>query len=292
VDSASVNEDFFKGHDFEDKVLYHIVNLTGNKPVGYESSITEAEIAIQLAKEQNIDPDFIRSGQFHSSQERGIILDAVKELDKSGYVESLAVSGPWTIRPTRRGRSYINKWRENWERKSNLDTTDAQPAQSRLRDAQEAWIEVAKLRRELQIAKKTLPSLIADDELRQRCEDLLTAEQHYDRAILQACVILENRVRTIIGANQQMTGTPLMEFAFSPKNPKLSFSNIEQEQLGVMQLYRGTIAFFRNTTGHHLIDTYTQDDALRFVAWVDLLLAMLKTVSENANVVVKETPQI
>jgi len=278
VDSASVNGDFFKGHDFEDKVLYHIVNLTGNKPVGYESSVTEADIAIQIADELTISLEFIRSGQFHSSQERGIILDAVKELDKSGYVESLPVSGPWTIRPTRRGRSYINKWHAEWERKNNLNTSNAQPTESRLRDAQEAWIEVAKLRRELKVVKKTLPSLIADDELRQRCEDLLIAESHYDRVILQACIVLESRVRKTISGNQQITGIPLMEKAFSPKNPVLRFSELEQEQLGIMQLYRGTIAFFRNTTGHHLINTYTQDDALRFVAWVDLLLSMLKTI--------------
>jgi len=47
---------------------------------------------------------------------------------------------------------------------------------------------------------------------------------------------------------------------------------------------------FRYTTGHHLIDTYTQDDALRFVAWIDLLLSMLKTVARNVNVAVQNTP--
>jgi len=57
-----------------------------------------------------------------------------------------------------------------------------------------------------------------------------------------------------------------------------------------MELYRGTIAFFRNTTGHHLIDTYTQDDALRFVAWIDLLLTMLKTVSGNSNTATPNIP--
>ncbi|MHB8598778.1 MAG: TIGR02391 family protein [Ktedonobacteraceae bacterium] len=289
MDSASVNEDFFKGHDFEDRVLYHIVNLTGNKPVGYESSITEADIAVQFAEELNINPEFIRSGQFHASQERGTILDAVKELEKSGYVESLAVMGPWTIRPTRRGRSHINKWREDWERKSNLDTTNAQLTQSRLRDAQEAWIEVAKLRRELQIAKKTLPSLIADDELRQRCENLLVAECHYDRVIREACVILENRVRAAIDASKDVIGTALMENAFGPKNKLLIFSTLDQEQVGVMQVYRGVMAFFRNSVGHHIIDSYSQEDALRFVAWIDLLLAMIKTVSGNTNETVSGT---
>jgi uncharacterized protein (TIGR02391 family) len=287
ADSERVTEDFFKGHDFEDRVLYHIVSLAGEMPVGYEGSISEADIAIQLTNELNITSDFVRSEQFHNSQERGTILAALQELENAGYVALSPVMGPWTTRPTRRGRSYISKWREEWERKNSIH---AQPAQSHLRDAQEAWIEVAKLRRELQIAKKTLPSLIADDELRRRCEDILAAGGLYDRVIREACVILEDRVRTTIGGSQQTTGIPLMELAFSPRNPKLPFSSVEQEQRGVMEMYRGIIAFFRNTTGHHLIDTYTQDDALRFVAWIDLLLSMLKTVAGNVSMTVPNTP--
>jgi len=40
------------------------------------------------------------------------------------------------------------------------------------------------------------------------------------------------------------------------------------------------MAFFRNAAGHNLIDSYTQEDALRFVVFVDLLLAMISKVSE------------
>ncbi|OLC59757.1 MAG: TIGR02391 family protein [Ktedonobacter sp. 13_1_40CM_4_52_4] len=283
MDNLDVTEDFFKGHDFEDRVLFHSVRLTGEMPVGYEGDITEADIAVQLTRELNTTPDFIHSGQFHTSRERGIILAAIQELDKAGYVVLSASSGPWRIHPTRQGRNYVVKWRQEEERKNKPDTLNAQLTQTRLRDAQEAWVEVAKLRRELQIAKKTLPSLIADNELRQRCEDLLTAEEHYDRVIREACVILENRVRTAIGANKDVVGTGLMEMAFGPKGGQLKFSAIDQEQRGVMELYRGVMAFFRNTTGHHIIDTYAQDDALRFVVWIDLLLTMLKTVLANAN---------
>jgi hypothetical protein len=42
-----------------------------------------------------------------------------------------------------------------------------------------------------------------------------------------------------------------------------------------MQIYSGVMAFFRNAAGHSVVDSYTQDDALRFVVLVDLLLAML-----------------
>jgi hypothetical protein len=50
-----------------------------------------------------------------------------------------------------------------------------------------------------------------------------------------------------------------------------------------MQIYRGVMAFFRNTAGHNLIETYDQEDALRFVILVDLLLTTLGKVSEGSE---------
>ncbi|MHB9091852.1 MAG: TIGR02391 family protein, partial [Chloroflexota bacterium] len=144
------------------------------------------------------------------------------------------------------------------------------------RDAQEAWVEVARLKRRLQIAERDPRSLIVDEELRRRCADLLAAEGDYDRVIREACVVLEDRVRVTIGADHSVVGTPLMERAFGKSGP-LQLSNVEQEQTGAMQFYRGTMAFFRNAAGHRLSDTYTQEDVLRYVAWVDLLLKMVST---------------
>lgn len=161
-------KDFFKGHDFEDRVLYYIVNLIGDRPVGYENAITEIDIAHQMAKELNTTPDFINSGDFHASRERMQILEAVQELEKGGYVDSLAVFGPWTIRPTQSGRRYVTKWREDFDRKKQEITENTQSTATHFREAQEAWIEVARLRRELQftqrnssqaatVAEKTIP---------------------------------------------------------------------------------------------------------------------------------------
>ena len=62
-----------------------------------------------------------------------------------------------------------------------------------------------------------LPSLVADQELRQRCEDLLVADAHYDRVIREACVILEDRVRKAIGVGESSYGVSLMEKAFGKK---------------------------------------------------------------------------
>jgi len=118
------------------------------------------------------------------------------------------------------------------------------------------------------------PMPIVDEELRRRCADLLKAGDLQDRVIREACVVLEDRVRTVVGANKGVIGVSLMENAFGARGP-LQLSTQDQEQVGAMQLYRGTMAFFRNSAGHHLVDI-TRDDARRFVAWVDLLLAMVK----------------
>jgi uncharacterized protein (TIGR02391 family) len=342
---------------FEDRLLYHLVTRTGDRPMGVGEGVNEADLAVPLAAELNITPEFPQAPDFYNSDARLTILAAVDTLHNEGLVEAHKVMGPWTIRPTREGRRRVAEWRKTWDqsqmkldrtvqrhileelerqRRDNperhnlmakidvdalcadlgiernvylantkrlldqgkiakpsidqmtiangnayiteagiraLETdTSVRPPQ---REAQEAWVEVARLRRRLQIAERSPQTLIADEELRRRCEDLLAAEQHYDRVIREACVILEDRVRTAIGADATVIGTGLMEQAFSAKKPLLRLSNNEAEQVGAMQLYRGVMAFFRNAAGHHLIETYSQEEALRFVAWIDLLLAML-----------------
>lgn len=37
----------------------------------------------------------------------------------------------------------------------------------------------------------------------------------------------------------------------------------------------GVMAFFRNAAGHKVIEDYSQEDTLRFVAWIDLLLDLI-----------------
>jgi uncharacterized protein (TIGR02391 family) len=119
-----------------------------------------------------------------------------------------------------------------------------------------------------------LGTAIGDAVLRARCGDLLVLGAPFDRAILVAAVVLEDRVRAALGGSDRV-GVDLMQFAFSAKSPKLRLSKNEGEQLGAMQLYAGVMAFFRNPTGHALTDTYTREDAVRFIAMVDLLLGLL-----------------
>ena len=346
---------------FEDRFLYHLVDLAGDRPMGHLDGVPEEDIVARLAGELEVAPEFARSDRYRGSHTQGVVVGAIRELEDEGLLMvPIKTMGAQKLRPTRDGRRQVAQWREEWKQyrgkrdgevqrlilgeleqqwrddpegykfKSRIDVerfceendieqnvylanahrlfeqgkvgmlakldTPAsgniyitetgrralevvKTAQRPQRDAQEAWVEVARLRRRLQIAERSLPSLIADDELRQRCEDLLVAEAHHDRVIREACVILEDRVRKATGARKDMVGVRLMQMAFG-KNGPLRLSENAQEQSGAIQIYSGVMAFFRNAAGHNLIDSYTQEDALRFVVFVDLLLAMISKVSE------------
>ena len=342
---------------FEDRFLYHLVDLAGDRPMGELDGVPEEAVAARLANELDAAPGSATDGIYEDSSARDVVLGTIHELEHEGLLTvPVKESGPWELRPTRGGRRRVAEWREEWERrrvkqdrevqrailkelerqwradpelhelrsqidverfceendiernvylanahrlmdqgkvdKQRLDRagpdsgliyiTEAgrralevvETAQRPQRDAQEAWVEVARLRRRLQIAERSLPSLIADDQLRRRCEDLLTADEHHDRVVREACVILEDRVRKTIGADKGLVGVPLMQKAFG-KNGLLRLSEQDQEQVGAMQIYSGVMAFFRNAAGHNVVDSYTPEDALRFVVFVDLLLGMV-----------------
>ena len=345
---------------FEDRFLYHLVDLAGDRPMGALDGVPEQHVAARLADELEDTPEFLKGDAYPGSAAHEVVLGTIRDLENEGLLTvPVKTSGPWALRPTRDGRRRVAGWREEWERrrakkdrevqrlilreleqqwradpemhklrslidvdrfceengierrvylanahrlmdqgkvgKQRLDGAGpdtgliyitesgrrtlevVETAQRPQRDAQEAWVEVARLKRRLQIAERSLPSLIADDELRRRCEDLLSADAHHDRVIREACVILEDRVRKAIGESKGVVGTSLMERAFG-KNGTLRLSDEDQEQLGAMQVYRGIMAFFRNAAGHNVTDSYTQEDALRFVVFVDLLLAMVGKV--------------
>lgn len=345
---------------FEDRFLYHLVDLAGDRPMGHLDGVPEEDVVARLADELGVAPESATRETYRGSPLQDVIVGTIRELEDEGLLTvPMKMTGPWKLRPTRDGRRRVAGWREEWERRRARQDREAQrailkelerqwradpemhelrsqidverfceendierglylanahrlmdqgkvgkqrldgagpdsgllyitesgrrasevveTAQRPQRDAQEAWVEVARLKRRLQIAERSLPSLIADNELRRRCEDLLAADLHYDRAIREACVILEDRVRKATGADKNVVGVSLMQKAFG-RNGLLRLSEHDQEQVGAMQIYSGVMAFFRNAAGHSVVDSYTQDDALRFVVLVDLLLAMVGKV--------------
>ena len=351
---------------FEDRFLYYLVDLAGDRPMGPLDGVPDKDVLARLASELGITPECMETTNFYTSPAYSAMMGAIEELQNDGLIKvDFKETNTWGLRPTREGRRRVARWREQWERRqgkqeqniqrlilqqlqqqwltdpetyklrSHIDVERiceengleqnvylanahrlleqgkiatmpvdgatpasghiyitetgrkalevAETAQKPQRSAQEAWSEIARLRRRLQIAERSLPSLITDDELRQRCEDLLAAEEHHDRVVREACVILEDRVRKATGMSKDVFGVSLMERTLSPKGGELRLSDDDKEQLGAMQIYRGVMAFFRNPAGHNLIDTYSQEDALRFVVFVDLLLAMVGRIPSQQD---------
>jgi hypothetical protein len=82
---------------------------------------------------------------------------------------------------------------------------------------------------------------------------------------------------------KDVVGVSLMQKAFSPNKNLLRFGEHDQEQVGAMNIYGGVMAFVRNDAGHNIIDTYSQEDALRFVVFVDLHLGMVGKISDQQD---------
>ena len=72
-----------------------------------------------------------------------------------------------------------------------------------------------------------------------------------------------------------MVGENLANYAFKENLSDTVLrvaSNDADLQRGLSRIVRGMVPAFRNATHHHIVDTYTQEDALSVCFFVDLLL--------------------
>lgn len=126
--------------------------------------------------------------------------------------------------------------------------------------------------------KKTIEALIMDDQLLGRCQDLLLAKNNFDRAINQATLVLEERIRGKAALEARLVGEPLVNAAFKEDLAKTVLeiaSKDKDDQRGFTQILRGFVPAFRNTT-HHFIDTgFSRVEALRVCSFIDLLLKVV-----------------
>lgn len=118
---------------------------------------------------------------------------------------------------------------------------------------------------------------IVDKELRERCSDLLSAKSNFDRVINQATLVLEDRIRRKAMLND-LQGIQLINKALNSKLDEsiLKLSNNPQIHEGISQICRGIVLAFRNPTHHTIIEKYPRTDALKFCAFVDIILLMLE----------------
>jgi uncharacterized protein (TIGR02391 family) len=123
--------------------------------------------------------------------------------------------------------------------------------------------------------KAAIEYLIQDQELRERCQDMLMATKHFDRAINQGTLVLEDRIRNKAQPNEHLVGENLVNFAFKEDiaNTVLKIASGERDdQRGYTQILRGVVPAFRNKTHHHIINDFSREDALRVCGFIDVLL--------------------
>ena len=126
--------------------------------------------------------------------------------------------------------------------------------------------------------KLAIEYLIQDQELRSRCQDILLASANFDRPINQATLVLEDRIRKKAQPTQKLVGENLVGYAFNEDLSKTVLrvaSNDADDQRGFTQILRGIVAAFRNKTHHHVINSFSREEAMRVCGFIDVLLRVV-----------------
>lgn len=101
---------------------------------------------------------------------------------------------------------------------------------------------------------------IKDDELRERCLDLLLRSGKADTAVRDDTVVLEDRVRRVAQLGNEFYGTGLIDRALNPTKGALEFDGTAQEREGLYQLFRGTVVSSRIQPRTELSPTTSQPE--------------------------------
>lgn len=128
-----------------------------------------------------------------------------------------------------------------------------------------------------EVRKAAVAYLLSDSDLRERCQDLLLASANFDRAVNQATLILEDRIRNRSQPPTHMVGENLVNYAFNPDSARtiLQMSKNQDEHRGLTFIVKGIVPAFRNPTHHHITKSFTREEALRVCAFIDVVLRVV-----------------
>jgi len=114
----------------------------------------------------------------------------------------------------------------------------------------------------------------------------LFADRQYDSAVSEALKSVEVRVRDL--TELQLSGAPLMQEAFKPKEPRLNVAveagrSGDDEREGFFYLFRGAMVGIRNPKAHELSRGEDPDEALEVLALASLLHRRLDVAEERLD---------
>ena len=123
---------------------------------------------------------------------------------------------------------------------------------------------------------------LRDKQLRDRCVDLLIADDNFDRAVSEATRVLEDRIRKKSTLEGTLSGAQLVNAAIKSEKNKsvLILSDDEGEQRGFADIMRGIMAAHRNRA-HHFIYDMSRTDAASICAYIDVLLEIIDKSKVN-----------
>lgn len=126
---------------------------------------------------------------------------------------------------------------------------------------------------------------IVDEELKNRCSDILSAPANFDRVINQSTQVLEDRIRTKSRCDPKLTGVHLVNKALNSDSSKsiLIISDNADEHEGICHICRGLMIGFRNPTHHYLTDRFSREEALKFCAFIDSILQIVGNARVNKS---------
>lgn len=103
----------------------------------------------------------------------------------------------------------------------------------------------------------------------------------YEQAVFVAMKAVEVRVRSLSGLGNAMVGVPLMAQAFRESGPLADPDAVPAETHGVMNLFQGTYAVFRNPAGHRDVDYDDVTEAAEAVRTASLLMRILDRAEQR-----------
>lgn len=152
---------------FEDRVLYHLVDLAGtDMPLPINAMVPESAITDRLGSEL---------ARASTADPRSLILEGLMELERRGFADLHKVMGPWSARPTRAGRDQVRRWRGQWQRTRDrsiqvavLSALDSNRRAKPERHTIESQLDMESLEEELQVSRQEVLATL--HLLRQRGE--------------------------------------------------------------------------------------------------------------------------
>lgn len=138
--------------------------------------------------------------------------------------------------------------------------------------------EIVERRRDPEIYDLQLEQIIKNDKLLSKCLNNFN-DDDFETAIFSAYKLVEEEVRTKAMLEADDLGVVLMTKALHPDNGKLKIPacQLHQEQEGVYNLFKGSIAFFKNPSSHRTVNYDDRLIALKIITLAELLLQILST---------------